>query len=189
MASFECAVCALLRNFLVCVALAAAAFELTIPETFAQTAAQQRVYGSGSITTNGSAIPGYSKDNTTGALTVLPGAPFADRLEGGLVAIDGTGKFLFVLNRASALVPFAVDAANLQLVLTPQRSLDFASGAFCRCRGDLVISSFGVWRGSGRDDYAGDTDRYSAWNERNHGYGEFRRRDATDHTQLTLPVP
>ena len=191
MAGFERVVCGLLRIFLVCVALAAA-FELTIPETFAQTATQQRVYGSGSLTTSTSAIPGYSKDNTTGALTILPGAPFADRLEGGLVAIDGLGKFLFVLNPASdsismyqidgsngaltevpkspfaagatvnpnlapsnpvslateqsgkflyvgysngdsttmsALVPFAIDAANLQLVLTPQLSLDFASGA------------------------------------------------------------
>jgi 6-phosphogluconolactonase (cycloisomerase 2 family) len=150
------------------------------------------VYGSGSVTTNTSAVLGYSKDNTTGALTVLPGPPFADRLEGGLVAIDGLGKFLFVLNPASnnismyqidgsndaltevpnspfavgptvnpnlapsapvslareksgnfvyvgysggdtsttsAITPFSIDAANLRLVLTPQLSLDIASGA------------------------------------------------------------
>jgi hypothetical protein len=86
-------------SFFVCVAVAAAAaFEVIIPAAFAPTATQQRVYGSGSVTASTSAVLGYNKDNTTGALTVLPGAPFADRLEGGLVAIDGLGKFLFVLN-------------------------------------------------------------------------------------------
>ena len=178
--------------FSACAALAAAFVQLTIPVTSAQTATQQRVYGSSSVTTSTSVLPGYSKDNTTGALTILSGAPFADRLEGGLVAIDGQGKFLFVLNATSnniamyqidaatgaltevpnspfaagptvnpnvapslpislageksgsflyvgyangdssttsAIIPFAIDAANLRLALTPQLSLDFGNGA------------------------------------------------------------
>jgi hypothetical protein len=165
------------------------------------------VYGSGSVTTNTSAVLGYSKDNTTGALTVLPGPPFADRLEGGLVAIDGLGKFLFVLNPASnnismyqidgsndaltevpnspfavgptvnpnlapsapvslareksgnfvyvgysggdtsttsAITPFSIDAANLRLVLTPQLSLDIASGAPIQMVTDPLFVGIGL---------------------------------------------
>ena len=155
-------------------------------------ATQQRVYGAASATTTTAILPAYNKDSSTGGLSLLPGAPFADRLEGGLLAIDGQGRFLFVLNgvndsismfqidsstgaltevpgspfaagptvnpnlapsdpislateasgnflyvgyangdssTTSALVPFAIDAANLQLVLTPQQSLDLGNGA------------------------------------------------------------
>ena len=165
----------------------------------AQSAQQQRVYGSVSATTTTSVLPAFSKDSTTGALTLLPNAPFADRLEGGLVAIDGQGKFLFVLNPASnnismfqidsstgalaevpnspfaagptinpslapslpislateksgnflyvgyangnssttsALVPFAIDAANQRLTLTAQQSLDFGDGAPVQMQSD-----------------------------------------------------
>src|ERR1700680_521872 len=72
--------------------------QLTVSNLCAQTVTQQRVYGSASVTTSTSVLPGYAKDSTTGALTALAGAPFADKLEGGLVAINGQGKFLFVLN-------------------------------------------------------------------------------------------
>ena len=165
---------------------------LAVLNLCAQTATQQRVYGSASVTTSTSVLPGYEKDSTTGTLTALAGAPFADKLEGGLVAIDGQGEFLFVLNpvsdsismyqidgsngaltevpnspfaagptvnpsmapshpislatevsgkflyvgyangdstTTSALIPFAIDAVNLALVLTPQLSLDFGNGA------------------------------------------------------------
>ena len=153
---------------------------------------QQRVYGIASASPTTAILPAYNKDSSTGELSLLPGAPFADRLEGGLLAIDGQGKFLFVLNAVSdsismfqidsstgaltevpgspfaagptvnpnlaptepislateasgnflyvgyangdssttaALVPFAIDAANLRLVLTPQQSLDLGNGA------------------------------------------------------------
>jgi len=174
-----------------CAATATILFSPTLPTLAAQTATPQRVYGSASVTATTSVIPGYEKDGATGTLAALPTAPFADRLEGGLVAIDGQGKFLFVLNQVSnnismyqidrstgglsevpnspfaagptinpnlapslpislatekngnflyvgyangdstttsALIPFAIDAANLQIVLTPQLSLDFANG-------------------------------------------------------------
>ena len=83
MASFKRVVRALSRIFFVCAALAAVWFELSCSAVFAQTATRQRVYASGSLTTSTSALPSYSKDNTTSAVTLLPGAPFADRLEGG----------------------------------------------------------------------------------------------------------
>jgi 6-phosphogluconolactonase (cycloisomerase 2 family) len=166
--------------------------QIGVSNLCAQTSTQQRVYGSASVTTNTSVLPGYAKDSTTGALTALAGASFSDKLEGGLVAIDGQGKFLFVLNpvsnrismyqidgsngaltevpnsrfaagptvnpnmapshpisldaeiigkflyvgyangdstTTSALIPVAIDAANLEIVLTPQLSLDFGNGA------------------------------------------------------------
>jgi len=67
---------------------------------FAQTA-KQGVYGSASATTTTSILTACNKDSTTGALPLLPGAPFLDRQEGGLIAIDGQGKFLFVPNPVS----------------------------------------------------------------------------------------
>jgi hypothetical protein len=81
MAIFKRVVSALSRIFFVCAALTAAWLDLSCLAVFAQTATQQRVYASGSLTTSTSALPGYSKDHTTGAVTLLPGAPFADRLE------------------------------------------------------------------------------------------------------------
>src|SRR5260370_27248060 len=67
----------------------------------AQTPPQQYVYGSQPLTSTSSVVTGFSKASQTGALSALPGSPFNERLEGGLVAIDGQGKFLFVLNPKS----------------------------------------------------------------------------------------
>lgn len=78
-----------------------------------QTAQQQRVHGSSSVTTTTSILPAYNKDSSTGALSLLAGAPFADRLEGGLIAIDGQGKFLFELNPASDNISmFQIDGST-----------------------------------------------------------------------------
>jgi len=69
----------------------------------AQTSGQQYVYGSASAAANSptSVVAAFSKTSQTGALTPVPGSPFSDRLEGGLMVIDGQGKFLFVLNPVS----------------------------------------------------------------------------------------
>src|SRR5712691_2462962 len=67
----------------------------------AQTPPQQHVYGAQSLSPTSSRVSGFSKASQTGALTVIPGSPFNERFEGGLVAIDGQSKFLFVLNPAS----------------------------------------------------------------------------------------
>jgi len=186
---------ALLFYFFSC----ALGFAFFATRTDAQSSSQERVYGAASSTTTTAILPAYTKDSTSGALSLLPGAPFPDRLEGGLVAIDGQGKFLFVLNpvsdnismfqidgstgalsevpnspfaagttvnpnlapslpvslaaeksgkflyvgyangdstTTSALVPFAIEAANLRLVLTPQLSLDFGNGAPVQMQAD-----------------------------------------------------
>jgi len=67
----------------------------------AQSPPQQFVYGSTATSANTSAVAGFSKDSKTGALSAVIGAPFNERLEGGSIAIDGLGRFLFVLNPSS----------------------------------------------------------------------------------------
>lgn len=81
----------------------------------AQTSAQQFLYTSG-----GSVLSGYSINNQTGGLTPVPGSPFNERLEGGLMAIDGQGKFLFVLNPTSDDVSmFQIDQTTGALTEVP----------------------------------------------------------------------
>jgi 6-phosphogluconolactonase (cycloisomerase 2 family) len=67
----------------------------------AQTSTQQYVYASVPASPSPSSVSGFSKTSSTGALTLVPGSPFNEQLEGGLMAIDGQGKFLFVLNSTS----------------------------------------------------------------------------------------
>ncbi len=108
--------------------LAAACAQLSFSSASAQSPTQQRVYGSAGVTANTSVLPAFSKDSTTGALTELPGAPFPDRLEGGLVAIDGQGRFLFVLNPVSNNISmYQIDGSTGALTEAP--SSPFAAGA------------------------------------------------------------
>jgi 6-phosphogluconolactonase (cycloisomerase 2 family) len=72
-----------------------------IPAVTAQTSSQQYVYSSQPLNSTTSVVAGFSKTSQTGALGTVAGSPFNERLEGGLVAIDGQGKFLFVLNPSS----------------------------------------------------------------------------------------
>lgn len=77
---------------------------LSAPTAFGQTSTQQYVYLSlpGSPPSSPTSfISAFSKAGQTGALSDVPGSPFSDRLEGGLVAIDGQRKFLFLLNSTS----------------------------------------------------------------------------------------
>jgi hypothetical protein len=81
--------------------------------TGAQSSAQQYVYGSASAGAASSVVPGFSKTSQTGALNLVPGSPFNERFAGGLVAIDGQGKFLFVLNPSSNDISmFQIDQAT-----------------------------------------------------------------------------
>ncbi len=67
----------------------------------AQTSSQQYVYASAPGSPSPSSVPGFAKVSQTGSLNLLPNSPFNERLEGGLLAIDGQGKFLFVVNPTS----------------------------------------------------------------------------------------
>ena len=78
------------RVILLCATLSATAA--------AQTPQQQYVYGSVPVTTATSQISAYAKNGANGTLSGVPGAPFVDNLQGGAMAIDGLGRFLFVIN-------------------------------------------------------------------------------------------
>ena len=91
-------------------------FLIAVSLASAQSSTQQTVYLS--LPGSPPAIPsslisGFSTTGQTGALNAIPGSPFNDRLEGGLVAIDGQGKFLFVLNPTSNNISmFQIDQAS-----------------------------------------------------------------------------
>jgi 6-phosphogluconolactonase (cycloisomerase 2 family) len=76
-----------------------AAFAVTAA---AQTPQQQYVFGSVPITTATSQVAAYAKNGQTGALSAVAGSPFADSLQGGAMAIDGLGRFLFVINTSTS---------------------------------------------------------------------------------------
>jgi 6-phosphogluconolactonase (cycloisomerase 2 family) len=78
----------------------------------AQTPQQQYVYGSTPTSASTSVIAGFLKDSQTGSLTVL-GPPINEGREGGFLAIDGLGKFLFVLNPSSSNISmFQINQTN-----------------------------------------------------------------------------
>jgi 6-phosphogluconolactonase (cycloisomerase 2 family) len=68
----------------------------------AQTPQQQYVYGSVPVTTATSQVSAYAKNAVNGTLSGVAGAPYADTLQGGAMAIDGLGHFLFVINPSTS---------------------------------------------------------------------------------------
>jgi hypothetical protein len=59
--------------------------------------AQQYIYGS-----TASELAGFSK-GANGGITAVTGTPFGDpQFQGGMMAIDGRGQFLFVIDHASS---------------------------------------------------------------------------------------
>ncbi len=84
----------ILRLLLLQAALAASAA--------AQTPQQQYVFDSVPVTNTTSRVGAYAKNGQTGALSAVAGSPFADNLQGGAMAIDGSGRFLFVINPSTS---------------------------------------------------------------------------------------
>src|SRR5690348_6047784 len=102
-----------LRHLLAALLCCLAAAGIPAPDAAAQSTTQQRVYGAQGITPASAVISAYNKDSQTGALGPVSGAPFPEQFEGGLVAIDGLGKFLFVLNPQNDTISmFQIDAAT-----------------------------------------------------------------------------
>jgi 6-phosphogluconolactonase (cycloisomerase 2 family) len=81
---------------------------------------QQYVYGSVPVTTATSQLAGYSKNGQTGALSAIATSPFADNQQGGAMAIDGLGHFLFVINPGTSNISmFQIDSATGSLAEVP----------------------------------------------------------------------
>lgn len=107
--------------------LCLAAASILPPAAFAQSTTQQRVYGAQGITPASSVVSAYNKDGQTGALGAVSGAPFPERFEGGLVAIDGLGKFLFILNpQSNTISMFQIDGNTGAITEVPKSP--FATG-------------------------------------------------------------
>jgi 6-phosphogluconolactonase (cycloisomerase 2 family) len=88
---------------------------------------QQTVYVSSPTPATTSVVAGLAKNAQTGALSAIHGSPFPERLEGGQLAIDGQGKFLFVLNPSSNNVSmFQIDQNTGALTEVPNSP--FAEG-------------------------------------------------------------
>src|SRR6266849_5515811 len=86
----------------------------------AQAPPQQYVYGSQPTTPTSSVISGFSKANQAGALSAVPGSPLNERFEGGLVAVDGQGRFVFVLNPThNDISMFQIDQSTGALTEVP----------------------------------------------------------------------
>jgi hypothetical protein len=67
-----------------------------------QTSQQPYVFGSVPLTPATSQLAAFAKNGQTGALSAVAGSPFADSLQGGEMAIDGLGHFLFVVNSSTS---------------------------------------------------------------------------------------
>lgn len=93
----------------------------------AQTPPQQYVYGSVPVSTATSQVAAFAKNGQTGALSAVAGSPFADNLQGGAVAIDGLGRFLFVANTGNNNISmYQIDQGTGNLTQVP--GSPFATG-------------------------------------------------------------
>jgi 6-phosphogluconolactonase len=90
---------------------------------------------SGSVTLTGTSgtlqgpggVSGYAIDSTTGALTPVPGSPFAAGLDPNSVAVDPSNRFVYVANYASNNVSaFMVNSSTG--ALTPVPGSPFVAG-------------------------------------------------------------
>src|SRR5262249_43081269 len=71
--------------------------------SYAQTSTQQYVYANApSSPTTTSTLAEFSKNSQAGGLSEISNSPVADHLEGGRLAVDALGRFLFVLNRTTS---------------------------------------------------------------------------------------
>lgn len=98
----------------------------------AQTSSQQYVYGSIPVTTATSQVTAFVKNGTTGTLSAVTGSPFNDGQPGGAAAIDGQGRFLFVINpQTSSISMFAINQSTGGITEVP--GSPFANGSSPLC--------------------------------------------------------
>jgi len=85
-----------------------------------QTPQQQYVFGSVPVTSATSQVGAYAKNGQTGSLSAVTGSPFADSLQGGAIAIDALGRFLFVVNPATSNISmYQIDQSTGTLAEVP----------------------------------------------------------------------
>ncbi len=128
-----------------CVALVFFLLGLFLPcTTPAQSSSQQYVYANvPNAPPTTSTLAALAKNGQNGSLSNIAGSPFSDRLEGGSLAVDALGRFLFVLNPTSNSIsmfqissagaltevptsPFSASSVNI-LGLTPSQPVSLAT--------------------------------------------------------------
>ena len=89
--------------------------------TFGQSSGQQYIYANVPGTPPAtSTLAAYAKDGQTGGLSPVPNSPFNDRLEGGRLAVDALGRFLFVLNpTTNGISMYQIDSSTGALTEVP----------------------------------------------------------------------
>jgi 6-phosphogluconolactonase (cycloisomerase 2 family) len=86
----------------------------------AQAPQQQYVFNSIPITNATSQVATYVKNGQTGALSAAAGSPLAENLPGGAMAIDGLGRFLFVVNTSTSNISmFQINQSTGSLTEVP----------------------------------------------------------------------
>ena len=111
-----------LRKILVLVPALFAALLISV-SAHAQTQQQQQYVFASVPVTSGSEVASFSKD-ANGNLIAAPNSPIADSREGGLVAVDALGRFLFVINRNISMFMINQDGS-----LSPVAGSPFATPA------------------------------------------------------------
>jgi 6-phosphogluconolactonase (cycloisomerase 2 family) len=107
--------------FCKCVALALLSFPMFATKLAAQSQTQQYIYANlpGSPATT-SSVATLAKNGQTGGLSPVTGSPFPDHLEGGRLAVDALGRFLFLLNAdTNAISMFQINSATGALTEVP----------------------------------------------------------------------
>jgi Lactonase, 7-bladed beta-propeller len=93
--------------------LAVVAFILASSADAMAQAQQQFVYGSVPVTSSSSEVAAFAKNGSTGALSTLAASPFPDKLEGGALAIDALGRFVFIINPSTSNISmFQIDQTS-----------------------------------------------------------------------------
>jgi 6-phosphogluconolactonase (cycloisomerase 2 family) len=88
----------------------------------------------GSVTDN-TDILGYAMDSVTGALTPIPGSPFHGVNAPRGLAVDPTGKFLYVTDVGSdSVTGFGVDATTGRLAAVPGSPFPSVYDSLWRCK-------------------------------------------------------
>jgi 6-phosphogluconolactonase len=119
-----------------------------------QTASQQFVFAVLPATNTTSQIVAFSKNGANGALSPVPGTPLADHFEGGPMAVDALGRFLFILNRVSNSVSlYQVDQNSGAIVEAP--GSPFAVAAATAADGTLLLPICLATEASGQFLYVG----------------------------------
>jgi 6-phosphogluconolactonase (cycloisomerase 2 family) len=144
---------------------------------------QQFVYASVPVSTTTSVVSAFAKDATNGNLTPTIPPAAADHLEGGLLAVDAKGRFVFVLNSTTSRISmYAIDpeSGNLDEV----QGSPFAASVVGNYSQAPTSPSCLAVEPSGQFLYVG----YNFGNISGMGAINAFQIDAADLTLLPLPV-